>query len=137
MVPFFARNIMMLGDQYGFSDFFDIYGFTTDWRNHTNQGGQDAVFYILIVVFGYNILDMLIFGFYLFWFNLVARSRRERIRAMKSLPVRFASKYVYLLVVYTFVLTFAHVQPKILFIILFYFPIQSLVMRFILLRISS
>lgn len=74
-------------------------------------------------MFGYNILDMLIFGFYLFWFNLVARSRRERIRAMKSLPVRFASKYVYLLVVYTFVLTFAHVQPKILFIILFYFPI--------------
>lgn len=123
MVPFFARNIMTLGDYSSLPDFFDIYGFTTDWRNHTNQGGQDAVFYIIIVVLGYNILDLLIFGFYLFWFNLIARSRRERIRAMKSLPIRFASKYVYLLVVYTFVLTFAHVQPEILFIILFYFPI--------------
>ncbi|CAL6106880.1 Transmembrane_domain-containing protein [Hexamita inflata] len=119
------------------SSFFEIYGFTTQWRTTSNSGGHDAIFYVTLVVFGYNVLDCIIFLFYWVFFRIIAVTQRDKIRAMKSLPIRYASKYVYLLLVITFILCFAHVQPIISLIILGYFPIQSLVNRWILLRISS
>ncbi|CAL6049904.1 Transmembrane_domain-containing protein [Hexamita inflata] len=114
-----------------------IFGFSTDWRTQYNSGGQDAVSFIWTVVFGYNFLDAFEFAFYWLVLRCVARTNADKVKAYKSLEERYASKYVCVLVVFTFVLSFGHVIPEICYEILIYFPIQYFVNRWVLLRVSS
>ena len=91
------------------SSFFDIFGFTTDWRNGRNSGGKDLISQALTVALGYNLMDLAEFALYWLLFNLLARTTHDKIQAYIGVQQRYSSKFTEILVVFAFSLCFSHV----------------------------
>ncbi|CAL6049834.1 Transmembrane_domain-containing protein [Hexamita inflata] len=134
---FFSRSVYTKNGVFEIKNILNIFGYTKEYRQKANNFGQDAYFYLIIVDFGWHMIDAGIFIFYWVILKAIAKTNRDKLVAMRSLPIRFASKNVYLLVVLTFILCFGHVCPTLALRVLIYFPIQSIVSRWVTLRISA
>lgn len=116
--------------------FFNIYDFTKQWRVTIDSGGMDALLYTVTAVLAYPAIDLIEYCFYYVLMCSMARTENDVIQASQCLPERYASRYVCIIVMFTFMLSFGHAQPLILLIVPLYFVLHYFTSRVVLLRLA-
>jgi len=142
LAPMYSRNFLQLivPDQGGDADavnFLDIIKYTKEWRYSRNTAGEDLMMLMIIQIFGYNLLDLLVFGGRIAFLLATAASAEDKRNALKGLPIRYANFYSNLMCSSIIVLAYSYAQPVIVPMFLVYLCVHSLVLRVILLRLSA
>lgn len=131
---FYSRNIENISDP---QTFFTLIEFTVPWRCDLGGGAFDVFSFIMLEIFLHNLIDVVHAWLKYAFFRSIAHTPKQLRDAQKKNSLNLTSMFVNLAVVLTVILSMCSAYPLGVFYMLIYFPVASVMYRYLVLFFCS